>query len=220
YFFVRAVDAPRVTRIAASARVAETSLRTFAGEPVVRVEMTLPGDVPPVRKRLGDAGVECLEADVRFAYRYLIDRGIRGGFTVDGPFERRPGVGRVYQDPVLTPADFAPTLRILSFDIETSIDGKRLYSVAMAGAGGERVLIVGDGPVASADVVPDERALVAGFVEHLKATDPDVLTGWNVCDFDLPVLQRAAHRHGLRFAIGRTDDELDLRRDQNFTREA
>src|SRR5207253_8401431 len=53
-FFVRAVDAPAVARFAPSARVAETSLQTFAGEPVVRVEMTLPGDVPPVRKRLAD----------------------------------------------------------------------------------------------------------------------------------------------------------------------
>src|SRR5689334_15326250 len=74
YFFVRAADAPAVARVVHAARVAETTLRTFAGEPVVRVEMTLPGDVPPVRKRLADAGVECLEADVRFAYRYLIDR--------------------------------------------------------------------------------------------------------------------------------------------------
>ena len=84
----------------------------------------------------GEAGVECFEADVRFAYRYLIDHGIRGAFLVDGPFEPRPGVGRVYRNPRLEPAVFEPRLRILSLDIETSLDGRFLYSIAAAGHGG------------------------------------------------------------------------------------
>src|SRR5438093_4018810 len=114
-----------------------------------------PQDVPPLRGRLAQAGVECLEADLRFAYRYLIDRGLRGGFSVEGAFEERSGVGRVYRNPELAPADFAPRLRVLALDIETSLDGARLYSVAMAGAGGERVLMVGRQAVAGAEVVPD-----------------------------------------------------------------
>jgi len=220
HFWVRAADAAAVARLAPSAAVRDDPRRTFAGEPVVRIEVALPSDVPPLRHRLADAGVETLEADVRFAYRYLIDRGIRGGFTVDGAFERRPGVGRVYRNPALAPADFAPTLRVLSFDVETSPDGRRLRSVACAGAGGERVLLVHPGAVAGAETVADERALVAAFLAHVRAVDPDVLTGWNVCDFDLAVLLRTAERLGIRFALGRNDDVLELRRDQTFTREA
>jgi DNA polymerase-2 len=219
YFFVRADAEAAVGRHVAPGRVHATELRTFDGAPVLRVEVGLPGDVPPLRTRLGEAGVECLEADLRFAYRYLIDRGLRGAFTVDGPFERRPGVGRVYRDPSLAPADFAPTLRVLSFDIETSPDGRRLYSIACAGAGGERVLMIAPGPVAGAEVVPDERALLATFLAHVRAADPDVLTGWNVCDFDLAVILRACRHAGLRCTLGRSDDELEIRRDQNFTRE-
>jgi len=38
------------------------------------------------------AGITCYEADLRFAYRYLIDHGIRGAFLVDGgSFERSFG---------------------------------------------------------------------------------------------------------------------------------
>ena len=123
-----------------------TDLRTFAGEPVSRVEVGLPQDVPPLRARLAQAGVECFEADLRFAYRYLIDRGIRGGFTVDGPFERRPGVGRVYRNPELAPARLraAPPCARRSTSRPAST-ASRLYSVAMAGEGGERVLMVGPG---------------------------------------------------------------------------
>jgi DNA polymerase II len=220
YFYVRTADAAGAQRLAPGAHLTPTELATFAGEPVTRVEVSLPGDIPGVRNRLGEAGIDCLEADLRFAYRYLIDRGIRGGFTVDGAFERRPGVGRVYRNQALVPAAFAPTLRVLSFDIETSLDGKRLWSIACAGAGGERVLMVHRRPVEGAEVVADERALLEGFLAHVRAVDPDVLTGWNVCDFDLAVLQRTGQRLGIRCVLGRTQDDLELRRDQNFTREA
>jgi DNA polymerase II len=220
YFFVRAGDAAAVGRVAPRARVSPENLTTLAGDPVVRVEVDLPGDVPPIRARLGEQDVECLEADLRFAYRYLIDRGLRGAFRIDGPFEQRPGVGRVYHDPALAPDDFAPTLRVLSFDIETSPDGRHLYCISAAGVGGEHVFMIAPGPVAGAEVVPDERALLVRFLAHVRAADPDVLTGWNVADFDLPVILRACHRAGLRGTLGRNDDELEIRRDQSFTRES
>ena len=220
YFFVPAAAAERVAAFGAGARLVPSELRTFAGEPVLRVEVALPQDVPPLRGRLAQAGIACLEADLRFAYRYLIDRGIRGGFSVEGAFEQRPGVGRVYRNPELAPADFAPRLRVLALDIETSLDGAHLYSLAMAGAGGERVLMVGRHPVAGAEVVPDERSLLERFLAHVRSVDPDVLTGWNVCDFDLTLLLRFCHRAGLTCTLGRSDDELELQRDQSFTRES
>ena len=216
YFFVRAADA---SRVGAGARAVPVDLVTFAGERVARVEVARPADVPPLRARLGDAGVECFEADLRFAYRYLIDRGLKGAFAVTGAFVRRPGVGRVYRNPTLEPADFAPQLSVLSLDIETSLDASRLYSVALAGAGGERVLMVGKTAVTGAEVFADERALLVELLAHIRRVDPDVLTGWNVCEFDLAVLLRCCRRYGLRCTLGRSDDELDIRRDQNFTRE-
>jgi len=223
YFFARAADADTVRRLAAEARVVETRLTTFAEAPAVRVEVRRPADVPPLRARLGEAGVECFEADLRFAYRYLIDHGLRGAVAVTGAFERRPGVGRVYRNPALEPADFTPRLRVLSFDVETSLDGRQLYSVAAAGAGGERIFLVSRASVtgvAGLETVPDERACLEAFLAHVRGADPDVLTGWNVCDFDLPVLLRVAGRAGVRLTLGRTDDEAEVRRDQSFTRES
>src|SRR5438876_4079892 len=198
YFFVRAADEAAVRRLAPGVRVVPSELSTLGGEPVVRVEVALPGDVPGVRTRLGEGGVDCLEADLRFAYRYLIDRGIRGAFAVAGGFERRPGVGRVYRNPTLAPAELAPRLRVLSLDVETSLDGQRLYSLAVAGAGGERVLMIARREVAGAEAGPDERALLERFLDHVRRVDPDGLTGRDGCDFDLAALQRACRRAGLR----------------------
>jgi DNA polymerase-2 len=216
YFFVPASEADAV-RGAVGRPVA---LRTFDDRPVVRVEAEAPGDLPLMRQRLTAAGVPCFEADVRFAYRYLIDRGVQGSFTVDGPFERRAGTGRVYRNPDLGPGDWVPALRVLSFDIETSPDGRRLYSIGCAGTGGERVLLVSERPVEGAVVFPDEATLLAAFLRHVAASDPDVLTGWNVADFDLPVLRQAARRAGLRLTLGRDAEEIDFQRDRGFTRES
>src|SRR5262249_13509814 len=146
YFFVPAAAADDVRRLEPGTRVTATPLVTFSGEPVARVEVDRPGDVPPLRTRLHAAGVDYLEADVRFAQRYLIDHGIRGSFVAEGPWERRPGVGRVYRNPALACADFVPRLRVLAFDIETSPDGQGLYSIAAAGTGGDRVFLVAPEP--------------------------------------------------------------------------
>ncbi|WP_438022918.1 DNA polymerase II [Sorangium sp. So ce233] len=224
YFFVRARDEDIARRIAGN-RVSPAALETLDGEPVLRVDAALPRDAAALRDRLGEAGADCLEADVRFAYRFLIDRGIRGAFAVSGPFELRPGVGRVYRNPELVPATFVPELRVLSLDIETSLDGEQLFCIGLAGAGGERCLLVRDEPVPGGlpdyvERLPDERAVLERFLAHVAEADPDVLTGWNIPDFDLPALQRYCRRAGLPCALGRGADEIAILRDPGFTREA
>ncbi|WP_437275288.1 DNA polymerase II [Sorangium sp. So ce375] len=224
YFFVRARDED-VARRLAGGRVSPEPLETLDGEPVLRVDAAHPRDVAALRDKLAEAGADALEADVRFAYRFLIDRGIRGAFAVSGPFELRPGVGRVYRNPALVPATFVPRLRVLSLDIETSLDGESLYSIAVAGAGGERCLLVHDEPApgglpAFVERFPDERSLLERFLALVADADPDVLTGWNIPDFDLPAIQRYCRRAGLPCALGRGDDEIAILRDPGFSREA
>ncbi len=219
YFFVRRADAHRAAALAPEAAIADVDLTTFEGDPVVRVELRVPAELPPLRRRLEAEGIECFEADVRFAVRYLIDRGIAGAFIVDGPFERDPRLGRVYSNPELQPATFVPTLRVMAFDLETSPDATHLYAVATAGAGGTAAWIVAPAPVAGAEAVPDERTLVEQFLTHVRQVDPDVLTGWNVAEFDVAVLQRACRRLEIACTLGRAADEVEVRYERTFARE-
>src|SRR5512142_2529089 len=78
FFYIRLTDAERALTLGAVIRNDEPRKTTFRGEPAVRVEVQLPADVPPWREKFTAAGIECFEADVPFASRFLIDRGIRG----------------------------------------------------------------------------------------------------------------------------------------------
>src|SRR5206468_1528848 len=82
YFFIRAADA-EVARGRGAARQTPVGLRTMRGEEVARVEVDAPDQTPPLRDALQAAGIPVFEADVRFAMRYLIDRGIRGAVEID-----------------------------------------------------------------------------------------------------------------------------------------
>src|SRR5690606_8693481 len=88
HFYLREQDVERATALGIPAPVS-VAKRTFAGAPVARVTAAIPADVPGVRDRLHAAEIPTFEADVRFASRYLIERGIKGGCEIEG--EAVPG---------------------------------------------------------------------------------------------------------------------------------
>jgi DNA polymerase-2 len=218
YFFVRA-DRAAALDAEPGARVEPSPLLTLAGEPVVRVAVVLPGDVPPLRERLESRGVETFEADVRFAYRFLLDRGLRGGVEIEGEArEIRPGL-LGFREPRLAPADVRVALRTLSLDLETSPDASRLFCAALAGCGVEEVHLVSQRPVPGACSHPDERTLLRALHARVRELDPDLLTGWNVVDFDLRVLERRGRELGAPLALGRVPGGVVFRQDRGYERQ-
>src|SRR5690606_21625637 len=115
HFYVRAAEAERAVELGAP-NPQSSDRETFAREPACRVEAPTPSDVPRIRTRLHEGGVETFEADVRFAIRYLIDRGIKGGCSIDGAGTAGQGITWVFDNPVLAPADVEIAPRVLSFD--------------------------------------------------------------------------------------------------------
>jgi DNA polymerase-2 len=53
---------------------------------------------------------------------------------------------------------------------------------------------------------PDEKSLLAAFIDDIRRADPDVLTGWNILDFDLARLSERCDRLGLPFVLGRSEE--------------
>ncbi len=213
-FYVRESDWP-AAREAAGAGGELLDWTTMDGERVARLTFPHAAAARALADALAGRRVRTYEADVPPTRQWLMERGLRGGAVIEG--ERRPGEGVdwVYVNPSLEPVDWEPDLRVLAFDIETNADASEVWAISLAAWGGglaepaEEVLLVGepraDDP-AAARCARDERSLLAEFAARVRAIDPDVLTGWNILDFDLPVLERAFARAGLEFNLGRTRD--------------
>ena len=217
-FYIRAVDAQRAAALGAP-RPQAIERRTFDGAPVSVIEVDVPVDVPPLRDRLQAAGIDTFEADVRFAVSYLIERGIKGGCRIEGDAQRGEGVTWVFDDPLLEPESLTIEPRLLSFDIETSGREDRLLAISMYGKDLDEVLIV-DGSERSmperAVGCANEFVALQAFCDRVRAFDPDVLTGWNIIDFDLSVLQRIAARVRHPFLLGRDAGAMRIRKAQGF----
>ena len=197
-----------------------TDRRTLHGAPVHRVRLHHPGDTPAIRGLLHGAGIATYEADVRFAYRYLIDRGIKSALRIHGaahPLEDAPRETVVFDDPEVEPASWTPELTTLSLDIETDPRGMRLLSVALWGCGAREVLLLcpdaGARAACPADAIPcaSEAELLTVLCERVRALDPDVVTGWNIIDFDVPVLIRRAAELRVPLELGRAPGEVRQR---------
>jgi DNA polymerase-2 len=207
HFYVAREDAERA-RVAGAVRQATIDRVSMDGRPVVRLDVTVPSDVRPLRERMEAAGVVTYEADVRFAMRYLIDRGIRGTLEIRGEGRLMPGVGMVFDDPEVVPAPLAerPRISLLSFDIETDPTTRRLLAVSLHGCGvSETLLLTPPGWSCPEEARPfsSEGELLGAFARRVRELDPDVLTGWNVIEFDLACLGRLAERLRLPLELGR-----------------
>jgi DNA polymerase-2 len=218
HFYLRAADSSRATAVEALPPPQPVDRRTFAGEAVCRIDVEVPSDVPALRDKLHAAEVDTFEADVRFASRFLIERGIKGGCEIEGDSILGAG-GIVFDNPQLRPADVPITPRVLSFDIETDAKAERLLAISLYGLGSDEVLIV-DGSARPcpprAERCATEAAALEAFARRVRSLDPDVLTGWNLIDFDLTVLERIAARVGYELQLGRDPGALRIRKAEGY----
>ena len=166
--------------------------------------------------RLRDLGCEPLEADINPAERYLMERFITGSAELVGEIDSR-GQYLVMSQPAIRAAGYRPSLKVVSFDIETALQGVQLYSIglhAVAPDGSEerRVFMLGEGATQDYVVSCQTQAeVLQAFLVWLRDYDPDVLIGWNVVNFDAWYLQRVADQLGIELALGREQRSVHWR---------
>ena len=231
YFFIKAHDQAVAEKHTGAIPVTftKTELQAMHGGQVVKVETALPQDVPKLRGAFENQGVACFEADIRFAYRAMMDWGVHAVCDVKGE-EQDPGdlsVDVVFDDPQLAPAtdEFVPTLSLLSFDIESDKETEALFCLScygqdVAGKVHEEKFIVADEDVKGARAFQDEQSLLEAFVQYVQEQNPDVITGWNVIDFDLAFLQERMRKAKVDFALGRDGSRMRLRLESSFFRDS
>ena len=206
-------------------------------KPVWRVEVHQPFMVPELRRSLEGAW-SLFAADIPFTNRLLLEADLGMHVAVAGEVVARradgedaeatvrsAGGGGVYAvdltlmcsfEEVQPTEAFPVPFRLLSFDLETSIADNRILCGAAVledlGTGAREVHAWRD----------DETALLEGLTELILDRDPDIITGYNIDNFDLPRIaervealggRKDAERRLAMFGWGRTPhDASDLRR--------
>jgi DNA polymerase-2 len=209
-FFLPEADLPAARPALAAHRpdqVRSVQLRDFALQPVAGLYFSHYRQARRAADALREAGLDPLEADINPADRYLMERFINGSAQLHGT-PRRVRHHVLLENPGIRAGDYRPALKVVSYDIETAMQGLQLYSIGVHGWGGEaevrRVFMLGAG--AEQDFVvhcASQEAVLQAFQDFLVEFDPDVLIGWNVVNFDTRYLQRLADQLGLRLLLGR-----------------
>ena len=186
-------------------------------KPHWKIETTQPYVVPRLRKRIQDSW-EVTSADILFVQRLLLDCDLGPHIMAHGEVlwagERAPdecrdddtgdrttAAGRIAEaggsglyptdlvvsctlDDLAKAEPFRTPFVTFSFDLETSIQTNRiLCAAAVIDRGGERSEHTFRG---------EEGDIMEGLTGLVRSEDPDIITGYNIDNFDLPRMEERA----------------------------
>ncbi len=217
YFYVHARGAPGEAREEAakismlvngeSIAPSRTELveKLLLGKPVqlVKVFCKHPTHVRMLRERAKALGT-VYEADLPFARRYLIDKGLTPFYSLE--FKRK---GKEIAELLSSSPTHELKLRSLAFDIETynpkgsprpEKDPMVMLSYADEESG---VITYKQIPLPFVKTVAGEKQLLEEFSRLVKERDVELLLGYNDVAFDLPYLKERAKATGASLILGR-----------------
>lgn len=213
------IDLCKAQRVTAS--VTPLALTTFKHQPVSVVKLEQDKHLYVLRRLCAEHGITLYEADIKTTERFFMERFITSGVNYLG---RLSNDGQVIKEARLKPVEFRTELLSFSVDIECSEKGE-LFSIGIASTALNIVLMIGadktSAPIPDADQAApplftiqwchDEISLLKAFIALVQYHDPDILIGWNVKQFDLPVLDDAARRCGIKLNLGRQQSAIDIK---------
>lgn len=214
YFYMR--DPPQGTR---SALKNDTEvLRTEDvdlwngddNEKFLKVTIKYPWKVPQYRDRYRQ-GTEFYAADIPFGQRFVYDMDLGACTTVHGNLASEAEKSRytvklvVDADSYTECAPFQPPLKILSFDIENSIKKDtfgKIFTICIA------IRDSASGELRTKCLTGSEVQMLQAFEATILEEDPDVITGYNIDNYDIPTILTRTKANGLenpRWARDRTE---------------
>ena len=165
-----------------------------------------PGNVPRIRDWIRNNGFKPLAADIPFHYRYLYDNNIGGCITVEGEeIDKGNWSCKTIDSSKITTVDtFESDFKFLSFDIENSIYERTIYCLSYC-------VKNSDGYLVEETLHGDEEKILNDFVKAISDNDPDIITGYNIDGYDLPLLVERAEVYGIKLNFGRDGSQIQQR---------
>lgn len=197
-------------------RMAEVELRTFHNQSVNALYFKQHRVARDAQDIFQQQDISFWEGDIRPPERYLMERFITAAAQIDTTANKFPVI-----NPKLAPvpdAHWRPALKMLSLDIETSMDAKQLYSIGVWCDVGQKVFMVGEGTDTERVIFcADAKQCLLAFFEFLHRADPDILIGWSVVQFDLLTLETICKSLHMELQLGRAGQAIHWRHDDADT---
>ena len=197
-------------------RFQSLGLKTFQHEPAVALYISNHKVFQQACGVLREAQISLMEQDIQPQERYLMERFISASLVAD-VFP----INGVLADARVKSCEYIPNIKSVSLDIETTMDGKTIHSIAVYGMENdvpvERVWLhwPTNLPMESVESLPEytricnnERQLLKQFSQWLQDYDPDAIIGWALVQFDFQILCARARELGVRLRLGRGGEEI------------
>lgn len=153
---------------------------------VLKVTIRYPWKVPDYRNRWRKK-YRIVAADIPFHHRYIYDHDIHSCIRVQGSEAKSDYASRLTVE--MTGFEnidsFDPGLKVLSFDLENSIKNDTIYTICYVIGENGRLR-------AGEPIYGEERHIIERFGEIIREEDPDVISGYNIDNYDIPkIIERA-----------------------------
>lgn len=215
YFFVRKKDEKKALSELKPHLPKKSEMKNFDGEEVMKVEFRTFPEMQNTYKKLHKE-IPIYEADIKPHFQFLSERNILNKMKISGEHEPNEKIDKVFTNPELSSSDFEPKIKTVSIDIES--DDKKVFCIGIVAENYKKNFMISDKKLEHTVSCKDEEECLEKFKQELLKLDPDLITGWNVIDFDFAFLKEAFKRNKIKFDIGRTNDEPRLRIESNFFR--
>lgn len=218
YFFIKKDDKDKVEKILKNYNFVfsfeDTDLKDPENFSVVKLITNIPKNVPKIREILEENNINHYEADIKFVRRFLMDFDIKGTLFIEGSCKKKFNVDCFFNNPKLHKdrSYKAVKLKTVSIDIETSKDSKKLYTIGLVFDNKKSYsLIVSDEKVKGSLNFKTEKELLEKFNEIIVSEDPDIITGWNIVDFDFKILRELYKKNNVEMNFGRIDWKVEMK---------
>lgn len=191
----------------------------------IKITVRKPEDVPKLREALLASGIsEIYEADILFKYRYLIDKGIFGMDWIEADAKRImthtvkvnsyqiSGIKKVSREDLSDIRYMAFDIECLPKDFTKPIDSKN-DPIIMISLAFDReykgkktmVLVAKNVKTERKNILcfATEEEMLRRFIEIMDDYDPDIITGYNAQNFDLPYILERMRQNKMPATFGR-----------------
>ncbi len=201
-------------------KILKTDLSSFKQEKVVKLEFKNQKHLNEISHELRDFNIETFEEDLKPATRFAIEKEILDVIELKGEYQNNERVTRLYENPEISAGKENIKLKTISLDIESGKENQELYCIGLYSEEIQEVFMNTREKIPGVISCNSERECLEKFKERIIEIDPDIITGWNVIDFDFVFLKKKFEEHNIPFDIGRNNKPLRLRIEKKFLKKS